>query len=181
MLSVLPGAYKNYVPLISYYTLLTTHSKLFNVMLSVLPCQSLIGSMYLDLHTFLWKVIAKNVSCLKYWVHFFKGDSQLNSDLVRKFSRPGIVSKASSMMCHSIWQKNNAFSKKNTCYPPGCDLFYPPKIIFASSSLPSVGFDSSQMPICIWYLQMCLYLFVFLCYVSPRPFLWYVTPIGSCW
>ena len=84
-------------------------------------------------------------------------------------------------MCHSIWQKNNAFSKKNTCYPPGCDLFYPPKIIFASSSLPSVGFDSSQMQICIWYLQMCLYLFVFLCYVSPRPFLWYVTPIGSCW
>ena len=60
----------------------------------------------------LWKVIAKNVSCLKYWVHFFKGDSHPNSDLARKFLRPGIVSKAFSMMCHSIWQQQRFLSKK---------------------------------------------------------------------
>ena len=101
-------------------------------------------------------MIAKNVSCLKYWVHFFKGDSQLNSDLVGKFSRPRIVSKALSMMCHSIWQK------------------------VSFSPIPISGF---------WYVTDAnsylvfadVFVLVFLCYVSPRPFLWNATPIDSCW
>ena len=59
-------------------------------------------------------------------------------------------------MCHSIWQK------------------------VSFSPIPISGF---------WYVTDAnsylvfadVFVLVFLCYVSPRPFLWNATPIDSCW